>query len=263
MMNGQSTHGHAAVRPGDAKMPPPAPTLDVQLDGANGDLIDDNVIAAVAGLNGIPFNIPPYTNMSEGDLITLLVNGSAAATALVNQGNLGDPLTLTAILSRFEFTGLCTVYYTVLDVHTNNKSPSNPLYLKVVRSQYTNPFKGSYPPPVITPAVYAQAQYNKGTAVTVTISYLTMRPSDTIELHFDLYATTMDKPSDYFYSLANPIPSQPGSTTGIVKFSLPSTQFAGIDENIGYVYYSVYPQPLLEGQSQRAPFEVDVVPPFR
>jgi hypothetical protein len=152
-------------------------------------------------------------------------------------------------------------------VVSNNFSASGVLTLRIVRGNYTNPWAGTYPAPAINPPVYAVAQAANQTSVQVTVQYSPMLPTDSVVLYFDLIATTSDKPAGTFYMLPGAAPVHSGSLTGSLVFTLDASEFAGIDENIGYVYYGITrPAPASDGQqypqSIRTPFQVDTVAPF-
>jgi hypothetical protein len=238
----------------------PAPTPKFRLQG---NTIDDDLISALNGAR-MPFHIPAYNNISAGDTITLYLNGIFAGYATGADFNAVTGADITIALNRFQFTGRCVISYEQQDADTQdaaNASYSHFLELYVVRADYLGPDPGKfpYPAPVVTPVNYAAAQFSNGTEVKVTVAYDEMVETDIIQLRFDLYANTSDASPEYFYTV--PPEQLSGSATGTVTFTVPSDSFTGIDENIGYLYYAVYPRLLVEIQSNRTQFNVDVVPP--
>jgi hypothetical protein len=241
----------------------PSPTSVYPL--SDGHTMDDSFFDALNG-ERVPFHIPAYADISAQDQVFLWVNGKFAGAAGAMDTATG--CTLTVSQKEFQFSGQCSVFYTVQDANTTdpgNRNISEQLVLKVVRSDHRNPYPGNYPAPTISPARYGQAQAAAKSSVQVTVAYPQMAATDRIQLYFDLIAATADKPDNYFYPLAQPIPPKNGSAGGSVQFALDASQFAGIDENIGHVYYWVLRQPKDDTdrypQSQRADFDVDVVAP--
>jgi hypothetical protein len=242
---------------------PPAPTSDIPL--GIGNLMDDKFFLSLDGM-GVLFKILPYKNIAIGDTVFLWMNGQVVAASRVMSITVQYML-ISVDQTFFMFSGVARVFYTINDVKTNNPNMSGILTLHVVRGSFTNPWAGTYPAPSINPSVYADVQAASNTSVQVTITYSPMLATDSIALYFDLLATTLDKPPGTFYTLPGPPPVKTGSTTGTVVFTLGATEFTGIDENIGYVYYGVTrPAPASDGQqypqSIRTPFQVDTVAPF-
>lgn len=244
-----------------AGLDPPVPRVALP-----GNIIDDTIIDALDGKR-MPFQVPAYTDSAPNDQISLFLNGDLAGLAYGSDVDPVNGVTMSIDLNRFQFTGRCVISYEVQDTTAQNISYSDFLVLQIVRKHYPGPDTAGakYPPPTFTPASYSAAQLNSNTDVHVIVAYDDMVATDIIQLYFDLYATTSDKPQNYFYTIQPP--QQNGAAKGSVVFTMPSKTFANIDENIGYLYYVVYPKiaaaaRLLELQSQRTAFTVDTVPPF-
>jgi hypothetical protein len=243
--------------------PLPAPTLDIP---HKDNVIDDGLVLAAKG-SGLPFRIPQYTGVAVGDAISLMLDGRLVKYFPIDDVGQINNLLIYVPVSFFNFTGKCDIYY-IVEKRSQNINISDPASFIVVRNDYPDPDEGGdLPPPVVVPERYALKQYNDGEQVVVTVLYPGMSQNDVVTVRFELRADTADQLGKvYFYDISDlqaTVSSQDVLNRRLVFPPLPAATFRGIDENIGTVYYRVDSTNRMYGvaYSERAKFQVDVVPP--
>lgn len=251
----------------DDTLPPSAPRIAVQNFSG---LINEAFIGSCGGK--IPFYFPTYSDYEDGDMLELWGNGTLLHLEKVPKSVMDNGYgTFTVDSSFFNFTGLSNLWFRVTDP-AGNPTLTDYQHYKVQRKDYPapdDPSESTIKAPVLAPKTYNQQQFLGNQPLKVTVAYDNMNQTDIVTVRFELRATTSDRDPLFFYPVTE-VPVQISATdvrNGYAVCTVPAATFAGVDENIGRVYFAVRNKVIdsgslyLNDESHRAAFQLDVVPP--
>lgn len=260
--------------PGTGDLPEPYVVIPHDWAQPESDVIDDELIQAYRNSDGIPFRVPRWNGMAEGQRVFIYINGIVANTEEVrrslppSEGG-GFPLyiDLSIEFQHFEYSGKYDVYYLILAAAAGAgvEYGSRHAIGSCRRSHFSDPFMNmdsALESPNISPKEYNPSNFGNGNFIKAEIRYPKMRRRDWVSLVFEL----RNKGATEYYKVG-PFGKEIGKPeldAGVARFLILSGQLGGdIPENIGVAYFSVQSAEdryLLVHESRRVQVAITTVP---